>query len=541
MTMHLLPDLLRESALKHPDRKAIVYKDRSLSYADLENRSSRFGAALSGEGISKGDRVGIMLHKSIESIIALFGIMKAGAIYVPLDPGAPAVRVNAMLSHCGIECLVTSPEIGSTVWRDQQTPVPLKKLILTGGAPGDNASHRGVRSLSWEAMESAAPGNGTPVEMADTAPAYILHTSGSTGVPKGVVISHLNAMTFVNMATDVFSLNENDRIANHAPLHFDLSVFDIFGAIRSGAALVIIPETLSPFAAKLAEYIDKEGITIWNSVSSVLALLADRGRLDRFSFDALRLAHFSGDVMPVKYLRVLMQHMKRARFYNIYGQTEANSSLFYPVPDIPGNEAGKIPIGKPFPNFDVFALNDAQEPISRPGEEGELYVNASTVAVGYWNNEEMTREKFVPDPRHPAWSSRVYRTGDAVRIDAEGNYLFIGRKDHMIKSRGHRIELAEIEGALNSHADVSCAVVLAVPDALAGNRIVAYVSPAEGTKPSPEEIADHCRLTLPGYMVPEEIFVVGRMPRTTTGKADRKQMQEAYLNRAVGQDILKNF
>jgi amino acid adenylation domain-containing protein len=528
--VYLLHHLLEESSRKHPDRNAVVSKDKSITYADLEIKSNQLALTLSQQGIKKGDRVGIMLSKSIESIIALFGIMKAGAIYVPLDPLAPVNRVNHIISHCGIVWLITSHEHLRKIWSDQQVVLPFKKTILTGQPSNDGTCNKDIDCLAWEAIEANPSDHYFSVELSDTCPAYILHTSGSTGTPKGVVISHLNALAFVNMAVDFFNIHEDDRIANHAPLHFDLSVFDIFGAIKAGATIVIVPESLSTFPAKLAEYIDQERISIWNSVSSVLTMLADRGRLDRFGFDTMRLVHFSGDIMPVKYLRILKNHMKSAAFYNIYGQTEANSSLFYPVRETPNNEAWKIPIGQAFPNFEVFALNEVNEMINFPGEEGELYVSSSTVALGYWNDEKMTLEKFVVDPRHNSWAARVYKTGDLVRIDDHGNYIFVGRKDHMIKSRGYRIELAEIEIVLNNHPNVSQAVVITVPEELIGNRIIAYISLKEGVNVSAEEIAAYCHTLLPRYMVPEEILIIDKLSRTTTGKADRKLMTEIYLS-----------
>jgi amino acid adenylation domain-containing protein len=492
--------------------------------------SNKLAAALLDQGVKKGDRVGILMHKSVESIISLFGIMKAGAIYVPLDPAAPVSRICGIIALCSIECLVTAHEHLERIWSERQDAAPLKKAILTGKQQPEGAYRNDIDCLEWQEIEPKAPAEHTRRELSDTSPAYILHTSGSTGKPKGVVISHLNALTFVNMAVDLFGVNENDRIANQAPLHFDLSVFDVFSSVKAGATLVMVPEALSPFSARLAEFIDKERISIWNSVSSVLTMMADRGKLDRFGFENLRLVHFSGDIMPVKYLRILKRHMNRAAFYNIYGQTEANSSLFYPVREIPGNEAWKIPIGKPLPNFEVFALNDANEMISRPGEEGELYVSASTVALGYWNDEKTTLEKFIADPRYSGCAARVYRTGDLVRVDDEGNYTFAGRTDHMIKSRGHRIELSEIEIVLNSHPDVSKAIVLAIPNELMGNRIVAYISPTNAVQVTAEELTAYCHASLPRYMVPEEIIFIEGIPLTTTGKADRRSMTESYLS-----------
>jgi acyl-coenzyme A synthetase/AMP-(fatty) acid ligase len=293
-----------------------------------------------------------------------------------------------------------------------------------------------------------------------------------------------------------------------------------------GATIVLVPEFLSTFPIKLAEYIEEKGVSIWNSASTALCLLADRGKLDRFRFDSLRLIHFSGDIMPVKYLRTLMKNMKNAVFYNIYGQTEANSSMCRRIVEIPADEAWKIPIGKPFPNFEVFALTENGEPVERPGQKGELYVKSATVALGYWNDEEKTKEKFMPDPRASLPAPRVYRTGDMVEIDRNNDYLFIGRKDHMVKSRGYRIELSEIEAVLHSHASVRQVVVLALPDELIGNRIVAHVAAIEGSGLTESDLVQFCASTLPKYMIPEAIFFHEALPLSSSGKIDRKKLEE---------------
>lgn len=527
--MHLLHQLLTESSKKYPDRIAVTFKDASLTYAELEERSSQLAVVLVQQGIKKNDRVGIMLGKSMYSIISLFGIMKAGAMYVPLDPLAPASRLSHIIAKCEIECLIASHETLEKLDAEPLAASHLKKVILTDmPARGDDRHIGKTETILWDTITNAALEHYCTVELSDQSPAYILHTSGSTGIPKGVVISHLNALTFVNMAVSFFNINELDRVGSHAPLHFDLSVFDIFGAVKVGATIVLVPEALSTFPIRLAEFIAQERISIWNSVASVLNLLAERGKLERVNFEALRLVHFSGDIMPVKYLRVLKNNMKNAAFYNIYGQTEANSSLYFHVNDIPDNETWKIPIGKPFPNFDAFALNEHHAMITSPGDEGELYVSSSTVALGYWNEEKMTLEKFVDDPRNHSWRTHVYKTGDLVKVDENGNFVFAGRKDHMVKSRGYRIELTEIEIVLNGHPKVSNAIVLAIPDELLGNRIIACVSPAPDSTPTSEDITDHCNMFLPHYMVPEKIFLLEKIPRTTTGKADRKLLAETY-------------
>lgn len=544
MQPNTLQALLASTTDSHPENHALVSKGKKITYSELETASNQLAATLSKRGVKTGDRVAIMLNKSIESVVSLFGILKTGAIYVPIDPQSPFARMDHIIRHCEVESLITS----RSNWRKTKAGLakgtPMKRVIITGSngrgaldktcekasgkaaeGHGDRFRDAGARleAIAWETIHEE-PQVYEPARLSDTSPAYILHTSGSTGVPKGVAISHLNALSFVNMAADFFALSEHDRLCNHAPLHFDLSVFDLFGAVKAGAAIVLVPESLSAFPQALAELIEEERISVWNSVSSVLTMMADRGGLERFRFDALRLVHFSGDNMPVKYLRILKGHMNKASFYNIYGQTEANSSMFYPVNSVPDSEVWKVPIGKPFPNFEVFAIDDGGNVITKPGEEGELYIHGSTVALGYWGDDDRTKERFVTDPRQPPSTTKVYRTGDSVRLDESGNYVFAGRKDHMVKSRGYRIELDEIELVLNGHPAVKQAVVLAIPDEIIGNRIMTIVATVAGACLADSELIDFCTYRLPKYMIPEIFRFSDSLPTTSTGKIDRKAL-----------------
>jgi acyl-coenzyme A synthetase/AMP-(fatty) acid ligase len=279
------------------------------------------------------------------------------------------------------------------------------------------------------------------------------------------------------------------------------------------------------FPSKLAELIQENNITVWNSVPSALSLLATYANLDSFDFSNLRLVLFAGEVFSVKYLRQLKKYMPSAQFYNIYGQTEANSSTYYLVDKVPEEDSCLIPIGKPFPNFDVFALDENGREISGVGEKGELYVRAATVAFGYWGDTEKTNEKFVRNPLNLNSNEIAYRTGDIVRFDGRGNYIFLGRVDHMIKSRGYRIEIDEIEMVLSNHPLVKTAVVVSIPDELIGNRIATVIVPSSENGIKKEDILRHCSKQLPKYMIPEIVEFRDSLPMTSSGKVDRKKLR----------------
>jgi amino acid adenylation domain-containing protein len=380
--------------------------------------------------------------------------------------------------------------------------------------------------LSWLEKDVDISGKNHEVNIIDVDLSYILFTSGSTGNPKGVMLSHLNALTFINMACDFFKITKEDILSNVSPLHFDLSVFDIYVAFKAGATVAIVPEGISMFPSKLAEFIQNNNITVWNSVPSALSLLVNYTNLNTFDFSSLRLVLFAGEVFPVKYLRQLKKHIPSAKFYNIYGQTEANSSTYYLIDRVPDEDASLIPIGKSFPNFDIFALDENGKKITEGGSKGELFVRAHTVASGYWREPEKTKEKFIKNPLDQESNEIVYRTGDIVRLDEQGNYVFLGRVDHMIKSRGYRIEIGEIEIVLSNHPQVKTAVVIPIPDDLIGNRIAAVIVPWNGSLINKEDILRHCAKQLPRYMVPETLEFRDSIPMTSSGKADRKKLIE---------------
>jgi L-proline---[L-prolyl-carrier protein] ligase len=400
----------------------------------------------------------------------------------------------------------------------------LESILVMNGLSSGHGLPRSVRLIDWLQVRETARPDVPWMNTIDSDLAYILFTSGSTGNPKGVMISHRNSLTFVNSAHDFFEIGVNDRFSNICPLHFDMSVFDLFVAFKAGASVVIVPESTTIFPSQLAEYIEKKKISVWNSVPSALTLLANFTNLDKYDFSSLRLILFAGEVFPIKYLRQVQKAVPGGRFYNVYGQTEANSSTYYWVEHIPSDDTAILPIGRSLPNFEVFALDEQGKKVSKPGEKGELYVRAASVALGYWDDVEKTQECFVKNPLEPSSNEIVYRTGDLVRLDSDGNYVFLGRKDHMIKSRGYRIEIGEIETVLCNHPEVKTAVVIPIPDELIGNRISAVIVPLTPGKIEKEDILKYCSKYLPKYMVPEIFEFRDSLPATSSGKIDRKKL-----------------
>jgi amino acid adenylation domain-containing protein len=514
---YLLTQLLRQSAQRFPERAAAWARKRTLTYAQLEEKSNQLARLLRGQGFGKGDRAGIFFPKAVESIVAMQGVMKAGGIYVPLDPQAPAERISYIIKDCGIRALLTSKakfaDLNATGTGETQFTVEVDSEAEIAGTP---------RRLPWSAMDSF-PKTALNEAVISTDLAYILYTSGSTGRPKGVMLSHLNALTFVEWCARKFQVTWEDRLSNHAPHHFDLSVFDIYNTLEAGATVYMLPDEVSLFPASLAAFIDQNALTIWYSVPSALVFLLLHGNLKPGSLQGLRVLLFAGEVFPMKYLQDLISRMPHTEFYNLYGPTETNVCTYYQVDREKLASMEKLPIGRACENTEVFAVKDDGS-IAGIGEEGELLARGTCVTPVYWGDPEKTARGVITNRWQKDFEERAYRTGDLVVLREDGNYDFTGRRDSMIKSRGYRIELGEIEAALLSHPSIREAVALAVPDPEIGSRIRAVVAPQESLGVSSAELQQHCATRIPRYMIPEVIDIRSSLPKTSTGKADRVRL-----------------
>ncbi len=512
-------DLLSAAARSGGARIAVVDGERELSYAELDARSSSLAAALAARGVAPGDRVGLALEKSIEAVIAIYGVLKAGAVYVPLDDQAPVHRLAYIARDAGMRCVVSSDARAGVCRELLAQGVPLETIVGAGAGGGDaegRDAKGGVEWLSWSAVEAFAP-EAPPVASDPDALAYILYTSGSTGEPKGVMLSHANCLAFVDWAAREVGVTPEDRLSSHAPFHFDLSTFDLFAAAHGGAAVVLVPRDLSIFPVMLTRFIAEQTITVWYSVPSALTALVLRGELEETPLPALRVVIFAGEVFPIKYLARLMELVPMPRYLNFYGPTETNVCTWHEVPREHPPTA-ELPIGVPLPG--VSAAIELEDGTPAPdGELGELVIGGPTVMHGYWNDAERTARAL-----HSEDGIRHYRTGDLVRRRSDGELLFAGRRDSQIKTRGYRVELGEIEAALSAIEGVVEAAVIAVPDETITNRLKAFV--VTGTPITEARIARLCRERLPSHMIPDEIELRPELPKSSTGKIDRRALQQ---------------
>jgi amino acid adenylation domain-containing protein len=503
----LLQQLLTSTAQRTPRAVAVLADDVTLTYSELDRLSNRTARALQARGIGRGDRVGILARKSPAAIIAVFAALKSGAGYVPLDPDSPEERLRLIARDSDVAAIL-SDELNAE-----------RAAALAGG---------GERNLDVLVIDpqrtSSEDPRGSDQALADTGAtgadlAYILYTSGSTGMPKGVMISHRASLTFVRWAASCAELRPDDRVCSPAPLHFDLSVFDIFASCSVGACIAVLPARMTMFPVRLAQWIAEQRVSVWYSVPSVLTMLATHGKLGAVDLSKLRAVIFAGEVFPAKYLSLLIEQLPDARHLNWYGPTETNVCTWYEVPSGAVPLTAPVPIGKVCTNVDAFAITDEGHRVSSAGQEGELFVSGPGLMSGYWAQPEKTLEALVASPLPNASDELVYRTGDIVTLDQEGNYVFRGRRDGMVKTRGYRVELGEVESVLYEHPAVSEAVVLPVPDELLGNRLRAVICAEH--EPSREDVLAHCRRRLPAYMVPDTVEFSDTLPKTSTGKIDR--------------------
>jgi amino acid adenylation domain-containing protein len=456
-------------------------------------------------------------------------VLKAGACYVPLDPKAPAQRLDYVVRDSGASVIIADEarlELAATLAGGLSEPGCVLAMGLSGQRGADLAAcarayHAAIRPWADVAAEPADPlGQDLAIE---TDLAYILYTSGSTGAPKGVMITHRNSLTFVEWAAEAAGLTAEDRVCSPAPLHFDLSVFDMFATCRAGACMSVIPDGTTTFPILIAQWLERERLSVWYSVPSVLTLLACFGSLAQFDLSRLRTVIFAGEVFPPKYLARLMAELPHCCYLNWYGPTETNVCTAFEV-TAGDADAGPVPIGRACANTEVFAVTSEGRRVSSPDEEGELYVRGPALMRGYWGQPAKTQEVLVPHPLGAGHEEIVYRTGDLVTLGSEGNYVYLGRRDSMVKIRGYRVELGEVEAALYRHPAVREAAVVPVSDELLGSRLRAVVVVDDAAGLTREALLDHCRQWLPAYMVPDIAEFREALPRTSTGKVDRTRL-----------------
>jgi amino acid adenylation domain-containing protein len=516
----LLQDLAALSAERDGDAVALAMDEERMTYAELIRLSGRLAARLVAAGLEPGDRVGLLIPKRPLAVVAMHATLSAGGVYVPLDAESPAARLARIVESAEPRLILSVPEAADRLDGLAET-TGLPPIWSVEAEPIEGARVRGeLARPEWD-VEAPAPA----VRVRPEDAAHLLFTSGSTGQPKGVVITHAMVLAFVDWAIGYFGTKPGERISGHPPLHFDLSTFDIYGTLSAGAELHMVPPSMSVDPRALAALIRERELAQWFSVPSVLTYMAKFEAVEQGDFPALQRLLWCGEVLPTPVLAHWMRRLPHVTFTNLYGPTEATiASSYFTIREVPVDESQPVPIGVACAGEELLVLDEAMAAVP-VGEIGDLYIGGVGLSPGYWHDPQKTTAAFVPDPREEG--ARIYKTGDLARLGEDGEFHFLGRADSQIKSRGYRIELGEIESALSPIEGIrECAVVGVEAEGFEGVSIcAAYVADAEL---EPADLRKHLTEALPSYMLPARWLRLEALPKNQNGKIDRPDLRRRF-------------
>lgn len=519
---YLLTHSVLDAAGHRPDHPAFICGNQSITFSQLAGQMDQLAHSLIASGLKKGDRVGIYLNRSLETAVAIYGILRAGGVYVPLDPNAPLKRIKFLLEDCQIEYLISQPAQRRSLKEIIAQTNSLKCII---GLDNDWP----VPTISWEEVRKLPTDKPISVNIMGHDLAYIMYTSGSTGVPKGIMHTHHSGLSYAQLSAETYGLTENDRLGNHSPIHFDISTLGYFTAPLVKATTVIVPDAYTKLPASLSQLMEKEQLTVWYSVPLALIQLLHLGVLEDRDLSTLRWVLFAGETFPAKYLRQLMMRWPKARFSNIYGPAETNQCTYYHL-DTPPETDAPIPLGQIWDNTQMLIVDENDQEVS-PGQAGELLIRSATMMEGYWRRPDLSEKGFYEQEIIPGFPEKYYRTGDLVKQDNNGLLHFLGRKDQQIKTRGYRVELESVEGYLAAHDHVKEAAVFPYQNEKEEVLIIGVVLLHKPEAITEGEMLADLKLQLPWYALPQSIFEMTTFPRTGTGKIDRPGLKQNLLEK----------
>jgi amino acid adenylation domain-containing protein len=510
----MLFDRFLEWAKQSPTATAVITDSETVSYGDLLLYAQRIASQLRSGGVGPNERVAFQLDKTPQAIVILLGILLCGAAYVPIDPRAPAERVTRILRDAQPHAVVLLKAQATRL--KEQVPnllvdVPIRFVV--------EASLDDFQCLDFSLNQlSNAPATSVTQDSA----AYILYTSGSTGTPKGVEISHAAAESFVHWAIECFNVTHLDVLTSFAPLSFDLSIFDVFVALSTGARVTLVrpPQLLKP--RELVSRLREARITILYAVPTTIDLLVRDGGANQLDLPTLHQILYAGEPFPVPKLVEAMSAFSNARFYNLFGPTETNVCTYYALTQPPPINSADVPIGRTCEHLKIELCDDSGMSVPS-GEPGEICVSGPAIMTGYFHDPNANQRVFFFRDLPDGTRATFYRTGDFAQLDGCGNFRFLGRRDRMVKRRGYRIELGEIESTLLRYPGIREVAAFTTREN-DETHVHALVVPEPGIAISTLSLRAHCGTTLAPYLVPDSVKIIDKLPRTLTGKLDYQRL-----------------
>ncbi len=519
----LLHEYLRQSARKHPEKPAIISGEERWTYGSIDQHSDRLANALSGMGVERHDRVVVFLDNSPESVISLYGILKAGATFVILNGTMKAKKLGYILRDSGAAALIAHVDKKEIV-REAVSEVPAEFPLIWIGNKARIPSPLQSRSFEWNALTDkgsgypALPGKGVNGRYIDQDLAALIYTSGSTGEPKGVMSTHHNMVSAARSIIEYIENRPDDIIVDVLPLSFDYGLYQVIMSMMFGGTVVF--ESFL-FPVKVLKCIEREKVTGFPLVPTIAAFILKQQNLSEYDLGSLRYMTNTGAALPVEHIRQLNSRFPNVRLFSMFGLTECKRTCF-----LPPEELDKRPgsVGKAIPNCETFVVDENGKEVA-PGEVGELIIRGSNVMRGYWNAPELTAKAY-----RPGWfpGEKFLYSGDYFKTDEEGFLYFLGRKDDMIKTKGERVSPKEIENVLCDLKGVSEAAVIGVPDEVLGQAVKAFIVRNSDGSITEKDVLKHCSRNLEPFMMPKYIVFLDSLPKSAHGKIDKSALKEKY-------------